>query len=144
MRLVKPALVALGVLLLAGLATCILVPTSLFVLHRPSLRVLAHWRQPAGVRYDAFDPYTLSVIEADRDWRGFPLFLGRRHFVYVGRDQGTPSYGHVVDFSFFAGAEPLETYLARGTVTWQPDGVTFVTPSGHRLFIPRDMFVGGR
>ncbi len=144
MRLVKPALFVFSVLLLAGLATCVLVPTSLFVLHRQSLRVVAQWRSPDTVHYDAFDPYTLSVVQSDRDWRAFPFDLRWRYFVYVGRDRGTPTYGHMVDFSFFGGAEPLESYLAQSTVDWQPDGVTLTTPSGHRLFVPRALFVGGR
>jgi len=76
----------------------------LFWLHRPSLKVVATWKQPSDIKYDGLGPYYLSVVEDDIDWRAFPLFVQRSYFIYAGRDSGTPSYGHMIDFSF----DPME------------------------------------
>ena len=116
-----------------------------FLLHRPSMKVVAHWEQTPGIAYDGHGPYHLSVVEDDLDWRGFPLAVGRNYFIYAGRDSGTPSHGHMIKYSFHPdGSESIETFLGKAKVLWAPEGVTLELPSGHRLFIPQAMFTGGR
>jgi hypothetical protein len=139
----RAALIALW---LAGtLAAAVgLTAGALYVLTRPSLRVVSSWRQPEAVRYDGFDPYYLSVVEGDLDWRGLPFALRRRHFIYVGLESGKPTYGHMVDFTFYPFPDDLVTYVRQSTVEWSDEGVTFRPPSGHALFIPKRMFIGGR
>jgi len=82
----------------------VLTAVLLYFLHRPSLKVVATWKQPSDIKYDGLGPYYLSVVEDDIDWRAFPLFVQRSYFIYAGRDSGTPSYGHMIDFSF----DPME------------------------------------
>lgn len=125
-------------------ATVAVVLILLWALHRPSLDVVHQWEQPASITYDDWGPYYLSVVESDLDWRGFPLHVERNHFIYVGRDAGSPAYGHMVDFSFHPYPEDLERFLDRAEVEWTAAGVLLELPSGHRLFIPADMFTGGR
>lgn len=117
---------------------------ALLLATRPTLRVLRTWTSPAELMYDDWGPRHLSVVEGAWDFDGFPLHLERRHFIYVGRDAGTPVYGHQVKISLNNSVEALEPYLARATVTWTTEGVTFAEPSGHRLFIPKASFLGGR
>lgn len=125
-------------------ATAVSSTILLFSLTRPSLKVLHTWTQPDSISYDSFDPYHFSVVEGDLEWRGFPFSVSRRHFIYVGIEAGRPTYGHMIDFSFHQETMPLEEHLDRSSVLWTEEGVTFYEASGHELFIPREMFVGGR
>ena len=119
----------------------------LYLLHRPSLRVVASWESPPGLSWKGSSHYVLSIVETDRDWRGFPLFVDWHYIVYVGRERGTPTYGHSVEHSFTPSIDDyrdLDRHIRKSTVTWTPEGVTFAEASGHRLFIPGDVFGGGR
>ena len=117
-----------------------------FALHRTSNRVIAEWQQVASVQYDSAGPYYLSVKEGDVDWSFFLLGWERRYFIFVGRGSGSSGYGHYVDFSFYPRPDDqdLESHIKRSNVEWSEAGVTFTPPSGHVLFIPKRMFIGGR
>jgi len=108
---------------------------ALFMLTRPSLKVVKTWEKPGASMY-------LTVYESDTDWRGFPLNAQPRYAIYVGRS-GTPSYGHYIDMSFYG--LPKETdSIRQSSVAWSDQGVTIRQPSGHVLFIPKAMYEGGR
>ena len=124
------------------LISFVLAIVGLYLLTRPSLRVIHTWKQPDSIQYNDGATHYLSVVESDLDWRGFPINVSRRYFLYVGLESGTPTYGHVIDFSFHPFPEDIQTYIRQSTVEWLSDGVTFQTVSGHRLFIPKQMFVG--
>jgi len=64
--------------------------------------------------------------------------------IFVGRGTSAPAYGHSVRYSFHPGYTNREVHIRSSKVEWSPDGVTFIEGSGHRLFIPKPMFVGGR
>ncbi len=113
-----------------------------WVINRPSDRIVQQWRQPKDIDYRSFDPYTLSVIEGAVDWYKLPF--ARRHYLFVGRGSDAPDYGHYLDYRFTRGYGDTDAHIAKSTVEWKPDGITFVEASGHRLFIPKAMFVGGR
>ena len=115
-----------------------------FALHRTTNRLIAEWQQSASVDYKSAGPYYLSVIEGNVDWSFFLPGWERHYVIYVGRESGDPGYGHFVEFSFHPGYEDLESYVKSSRVEWSNDGVTFNEPSGHVLFIPKRMFVGGR
>ena len=59
-------LFAAAVLVATGLATVAL----LVLLHRPSLRVVASWQSPAGMKYQDHGPYHLTVVETDSQFPG--------------------------------------------------------------------------
>jgi hypothetical protein len=122
---------------------CLLSIIGLYTLTRPSHRVIATWEKPGEVGYDGA-AYYLSVVESDIDWRGFPLNWSRRYYIYVGRESGTPTYGHVFDYSFHPAGSDLEAHIRQSVVEWSEEGVTFREASGHVMFIPQAMFVGGR
>ena len=137
----------LGVLLLVLGLTTFCLSTALFItflLHRPSMEVVAQWRQPAEIAYDGRGPYYLSVVESDLDWGSFPIHVERNYFIYVGRDSGEPSYGHMVKLSFHPYPDDLKTFLAKSQAHWTDQGVELSLASGHRLFVPSAMFTGGR
>ena len=116
----------------------------LYFLHRPSLTVVAEWKQPAEIKYDGRGPYYMSVVETDLNWRGFPLYVDRHHIIYVGRESGTPTYGHMLEYSFYPFPDDLKDFLKKATVEWTAEGVNLTLPSGHKLFVPKRMFIGGR
>lgn len=131
-----------------GAMALVLVPLTalltLLLATRPTLRVLRTWTSPPELQYDTWGQRHLSVVEGARDFDGFPFHVGRRYFLYVGMDAGTPTYGHQIHYSLNNSVEELEPYLARATVAWTTEGVTFTEPSGHRLFVPKASFLGGR
>ncbi len=137
--------IRITVILLAWLTTSLLSAlVVVFLMHRASLDVVHQWKQPADITYDGGGPYYVSVVEGDLDWRGFPLHVERNHFIYAGRDAGKPSYGHMIDFSFHPFPDDLPTFLGKAQAHWMPEGVRLDLPSGHQLFIPKEMFTGGR
>jgi hypothetical protein len=97
-------MVVYSMLGISVLAACTLVCTAvaLFVLHQPSLRVVKTWQSPAGLRYKDYEAHFLAVVETDSDFRGFPLRIESNFIVYVGREAGKPTYGHMVKHSFNA------------------------------------------
>ena len=132
---------------LSCLAIVFVAGMTILLSHRQSLKVVAQWKQPGTVQYDGLGPYYLSVYESDYDWRGFPLNWQRRYSIYVGRDSGTPNYGHNLDFTFYpmqADHFDVQTAITNSKTEWQTEGVTFITTAGHRVFIPKAMFIGGR
>ena len=117
------------------------------LLNRPSLKVVAQWQQPKDIIYHSFDPYYLSVVEDNLDWSHVPFVLPRNYFIYVGTDSGKPIHGHVIKYSFHPSMDDLydePAHIKKSTVDWSADGVTFNEASGHKLFIPKQMFIGGR
>lgn len=134
-RILKALLVILVSIILALIVT--------HFLHRPSNRILARWKQPDVVNYKSYDPYYLSVLERDVNWTSFPLNWERHYKIYVGASE-TPAHGHFIEFSFHPGYDDLEAHLKKSTVEWSNAGVTFKEASGHTLFIPKEMFIGGR
>lgn len=92
--------------------------------------------------YKSFGPYCLSVVEGRRLWTtfGWP----REHYLFIGRGAEAPGYGQFVPFQFFPGGDDVGEHIARSTVEWTDNGVTFISASGHRLYVPREGFVGGR
>ena len=105
--------------------------------------MIATWEKPGEVQYDGAT-YYLSVVEGDIDWRGFPLYWTRRYYIYVGRESGPPTYGHVLDYSFHPVGDEIEVHIRQSVVEWSDECVTFREASGHVVFIPAEMFVGGR
>ena len=115
-----------------------------FALHRTSNRVIAEWKQAASIQYQSAEPYYLSVVEGDVNWSFFLPGWERHYFIFVGRGSGRPGYGHYVEFSFHPEYEDLESHIKKSNVEWSEAGVTFKEPSGHVLFIPKQMYLGGR
>jgi len=113
----------------------------LLLLHWPSGTVVATCQQPSSLQYDGRGPYCLSIVERDIDWLHLPP--RRKYRIYAGRDSGTADYGHWIDFSFHT-VEDLASFLGKPEATWTAEGVELDLESGHRLYIPADMFTGGR
>jgi hypothetical protein len=113
---------------------------ALFVLTRPSERVLMHWTAPSGE--------AVLLYEGERDYGTLPFGSERRHYVYVGRDSVPSGYGHRVSFDLHPElGEPsltLDAYSKRVRATFSDAGLEIEEPSGHRLFIPRRAYAGGR
>ncbi len=99
--------------------------------------------QPDTVSYQSFDPYKLVVIEGPMAWTTIPW--SRQYHVFVGKaGDDNQAYGHRTSISFHPINADLATHIQQSRVEWDTDGVTFVQASGHRTFIPKRMFIGGR
>lgn len=118
--------------------------STVWFMNRYEMKVVCEWKQPDTIDYTSFGPYYLSVVSADIDWHGFPIHTERNYFIYVGRESGKPTYGHMIKFSFHPTGPNTEDFIKQSVVEWNDSGVIFTPQSGHQLFIPKDMFIGGR
>ena len=134
-RKVKIVLYFLGLCFLFFLMIRVLV----FVVNLPlEEKIVFQTCQNSMVHYDQFDPYCLSVI------RQFRL-AGNQDYLFIGRGKEAPAYGHSMPFKFYKDySEELEKHIHQSTVQWNEEGVSFESASGHKLFFPKKMFMGGR
>jgi hypothetical protein len=123
----------LGLLSLKLAALALLL--ALCFLRWPSKR--HQWDQPANVNYQSYDPYSVVIYEVSPLLAAYP-----RYEVFVVNSPSL-SYGHVVEYGFHNAAHELD-YFSRCIVDWSPDGITVTEPTGHKLFIPKKAFIGGR
>ncbi|AIE83428.1 hypothetical protein [Fimbriimonas ginsengisoli] len=97
-------------------------------------KVLYRSPQPAGVNYGSYDPYELTIVEGPIKWNwvGWP----RSSEIWVA-----PGGGHDYGYSavFDAGGS-----VSVDKTTWSTEGIEVSFSSGHRLFIPKKAFIGGR
>lgn len=119
-----------GLLIINGLILWAIFPTN---------RVIASWKQlpPSDQQHTQ---YEMQLIEEDRR-----IFYGpfeRTMELHVHR-VGNPGYGHSVPVRLFGTADERE---CRDTcfVNWTGSGIEFTQSSGHRLFIPKSAYIGGR
>jgi hypothetical protein len=137
----------LGKLLLCLVMIVLSTFIALYFMHRPSLNVIAQWDQPDSIKYASYSKFNLSVVESDHDWSGFPLYVERNYFIYLGTEKVKPSYGHIIKFSFFPSVDLTDnvpTFIKKSQVQWTNEGAMFIIASGHHLFIPKEMFIGER
>jgi len=86
------------------------------------------------IKYNSYDPYCLSVIKQVRP-------LGNDYIIMVSR-KGDESYGHVLNY-----IEPdhvSEDDIKKMRVIWSSEGIELTFCSGHKLYIPKERFIGGR
>jgi len=113
-------------------------------IHSASHKVVAKWAQPKVLEGDTFGPHCLCVLEEDLDWSHFPYTVERNYVIYVGRDTEVPTHGHLIKYSFQPDDSNEIAHIKKSQVEWAKEGVTFCEASGHRLFIPIQMYKGGR
>jgi hypothetical protein len=91
------------------------------------------------VDYGSFDPYTLTVYETS------PLLSPwSRYEVWVCKSADR-TYGHATDYGLhISSGRTRVQHIEACTADWTPEGVTLTEPTGHRLFIPKSAFIGGR
>lgn len=104
----------------------------------PGGKVLYESRQPADIKYGSFDPYVLRIVEGPIQWNMFGWH--RSSLIKVTRSPDS-SYGHFINIDLDIS---YSTDGSEAATVWSPDGVQVSYPSGHRLFIPKRAFIGGR
>jgi hypothetical protein len=132
--------VPIGIGVLIG--ALVSVPTTMW-LGGASGRVLGRWEQPVDVSYGSFDPYALLLVEGARKWHVIGGDSHSYELRIVRRRDGADGYGHTVTVDRHGERSP-EDWARACEVTWLGEGVTFAQPTGHRSFIPRSAFTGGR
>jgi hypothetical protein len=137
-RWVKPLL--LGILV--GWLSLLILVIGLAVFDEPEVLFTSKQRQ--SVQYGSFEPYYLVIAE-ETD-RSLSVIPPARYYIFIGRGPDPISYGHRVDFTFYPGGDThsVRESIRRSEVQWSQDGVKLITESGHTLFIPKQMFLGGR
>lgn len=86
------------------------------------------------VRYNSYDPYCLSVIKQIRP-------LGSEYIIMISR-KADENYGHVLNY---IDPSPVsDDDILKTRVIWSSEGIELTFSSGHKLYIPKERFIGGR
>lgn len=100
--------------------------------------------QEGGRRVQAWEqaPYRADLCEGRKIWAPFD-HRHREHRLWIGRRENPPceGYGHEILWRF---AEDGKTYLEKVALNWTTEGAEMSEPDGHRVFIPKEAFIGGR
>ncbi|AWM41324.1 hypothetical protein C1280_32890 [Gemmata obscuriglobus] len=112
------------------------------LLQIPIGHVRARWEQPSHLNFGSNDPYVVFVVDRSSWWNEPNRF---RHcgIGVVSHVHGDLLYGHWTEYEFHnPSSDP--NYFTNCTTVWDPEGVTIIEPSGHKLFVPKNAFIGGR
>jgi len=86
------------------------------------------------VKYNSFDPYCLTVFKQIQP-------LGSKYIIMISR-KGDEDYGHKVNY---LESDPVnEDDIAKIRVMWTNEGLELTYITGHKLYIPKERFIGGR
>ena len=86
------------------------------------------------VKYNASDPYCLSIIKQKQS-------LSSKYIIMVSMKNDN-NYGHVLNYPE---ADVIdEKNIEKTKVLWTADGVELSFNTGHKMFIPKAAFVKGR
>lgn len=90
--------------------------------------------QGSLIKYNSYDPYCLRVIKQSHT-------LSSDYIILVSRKDDV-NYGHVV---YYPDATSLsEEGIKSCNTVWSENGVELSLKTGHKLFIPKESFIGGR
>lgn len=112
----------------AGIAVTV---AAVAVLWWPRADVVHESRAPADLEYADGSRHHLALVE-ERTLSGQETYR-----LVIGRDPGH-GYGHHVDLGAGVAAEGIES------AEWTAAGVRVEFGTGHRMFVPAALFVGGR
>ena len=120
----------------AGLFTGLLVIVILFQLMGFTVtdRVVMENSQGDYIKYNSQDPYTLSIIKQTQ-----PL---SSNYIVMISGKGDKNYGHVINYIDPAPLSDEE--IKKTLVIWNKDGIEMTFPMGHKLYIPKERFIGQR
>ncbi|WP_407572517.1 hypothetical protein [Deinococcus altitudinis] len=131
----------IGAAFLAGVLVAALLLT--VVLPRFFQQAVYRSTQPSSVAYHSYDPYSLTINERGINWTTLPP--SKRYQLFVGRALDFDhTYGYRLDYSFHSQSTTTQTAIGQVHAVWSASGVTLIEESGQRVFIPQDLFTGGR
>ena len=128
----KSIFIALG----AGMVTGFLILVILFQLMGFTLkdRVIMESCQGDYVKYGSYDSYCLNIIKQSKA-------LSSSYIILISR-KGDMNYGHVINY---IDPDPVsEKDIEKTRVIWSNEGIEMTFPLGHKLYIPKERFIGGR
>ncbi|MCI0450043.1 MAG: hypothetical protein L0Y79_09720 [Chlorobi bacterium] len=86
------------------------------------------------IKYGSYDPYCLSIIKQNQP-------LNSNYVILVSR-KDDKNYGHILNY---IDPDPLsEDEIKNSRVIWSVEGIEVTFPAGHKLYIPKESFTGGR
>ncbi|MBI5844201.1 MAG: hypothetical protein HZB23_05990 [Deltaproteobacteria bacterium] len=106
----------------------------IFLGDRPGGQVLFASQQPPNIHYESFDPYIFKIIQGSIKWNtiGWP----RRTIIMIMRNKDD-SYGHFIETDLFQKGDKISVF-------WTNNAIEVIFPLGHKLIIPKKVFIGGR
>jgi len=86
------------------------------------------------IKYNSYDPYCFSVIKQSQP-------LSSSYIIMISRKRDK-EYGHVI--SYIDPTPVSEDEIQKTRVIWSNEGIEVTFPLGHKLYIPKERFTGGR
>jgi hypothetical protein len=86
------------------------------------------------IKYGSYDPYCLSIIKQSQP-------LSSNYIIMISR-KDDKNYGHVINY--IDPAPVSEAEVSKTLVIWSNEGIEITFPMGHKLYVPKDKFIGGR
>ncbi len=86
------------------------------------------------IKYNSYDPYCAYIIKQNQP-------LSSQYIILISR-KGDKEYGHVVNY--IDPTETSEENIKKTRVIWSNEGIEITFPAGHKLYVPKDKFIGGR
>lgn len=86
------------------------------------------------IKYNSYDPYCVYIIKQSQ-----PL---SSDYIIMISHKGSHTYGHVLNY-----VDPLvtsEEEVKKTRVIWSEQGIELTFPAGHKLYVPKEKFIGGR
>jgi len=109
-------------------------------------KVVHHWTAPKDMFYGDVH-YRLSVIETTREV-GLFVVEDRHYEIMISKQSVKPEldmmYGHYKEYGFGLDSSQIKNYLQKCDVIWEAGGVWFIEPDNHKIFFPKESFMGGR
>lgn len=107
----------------------------IFVTQVPSDKVLFRSDQPSSLKYSDEMPHRLVQYVGAKHW----LTLGDDHSteIWISHPGEERVEGHVITFDCSGDSQIVRA-------DWTPEGIDIEFAMGHKLFVPKAMFVGGR
>jgi hypothetical protein len=86
------------------------------------------------IKYNSYDPYCVYIIKQSQ-----PL---SSDYIIMISHKGSHTYGHVLNY---IDTDPVsEEEIKKTRVIWSEQGIELTFPAGHKLYVPKDKFIGGR
>ena len=128
----KSAFFALGAGLFTGFLVILVLTQLMGFTWKNS--VIMESNQGDYIKYNSYDPYCLSIIKQSQP-------LSSNYILMVSRKEDK-DYGHVLNYIY---PSPIsENEIEKTRVIWSNEGIEVTFPAGHKLYIPKEKFIGGR
>jgi hypothetical protein len=140
------------ILLCISITSIFLFAVFLYLINSEIGTVLKYWNQPSSINYGKYE-YRLSILRRKTNINYFRFYKKDNYFIVISKNMVKSElhfmYGHFKEYGFNESNKfstnwkklDVKEYFDNCTIIWEKDGVTFIEPSGHKIFFPKETFI---